>query len=432
MKKLVSWLLFFFFLTLSTNSLPQWAPANSNLNSSQWGLGWAIDAVDSNCAVISVSYGTNIFRTLDGGKSWGVITPLNSSSTGVDISVVDSLNIWFGSGDGKIFATFDGGKNWAIQFDDTSKTNFMNYIKMFDSKNGIAMGDGKSAPKTAVFLKTTDGGINWVSVNDSAFGDFSGDTWRRLDFVSPNVGYFYESGLNPQSIYKTTDGCKTWKKLQTPAYAQVLKFYDENFGLMYTVASNSTVYRTTNGGESWTSSVIPSDKGWGNDIEFLKNDPSKVWLGTKNALYFSSDGGQSWNKNMALSTYGRDIVFTDTKCGWFLSDDNIYRTTNNGGVVVGIEDEASSPLGFSLEQNYPNPFNPSTTIQFKIEKQSVVLLQVYNYLGELVTTLVDQELSAGLHKVNFDAAANLVASGIYYYKLRTGNSTQTKGMIYLK
>ena len=67
---------------------------------------------------------------------------------------------------------------------------------------------------------------------------------------------------------------------------------------------------------------------------------------------------------------------------------------------------------FSLAQNYPNPFNPSTQIDFSIPQQSNVQLKVYNTLGQVVATLVNGNLSAGSHSVNFDAR-NL-ASGIVY------------------
>lgn len=442
MKKLVHWAVFVFVLILSTNSLSQWSPAAGNLNVNQWGLGWAIDAVDSDCAVISVSYGA-IYRTLDGGKSWGKISPLNSSSTGVDISMVDSLNIWFSSGDGKIFATSDGGKNWAIQFDDTSKTNFMNYIKMFDSQNGIAMGDGKTASDPALFLKTTDGGTNWVAVNDSAFGAISGDTWRRLDFISPNFGYFYESGLNPQTIYKTTDGCKTWKKVQTPPHVHVLNFYDENFGMTLGIdydrfgnASNSTVYRTTNGGDSWTSIILP-DKGWGNDIEFLKNDPAKVWHTNYNSLYFSSDSGKTWAQQLipdVSNIEGRDLVFTDNACGWFLCDSMVYRNLQSDHTypIVKVESENLSPVRFSLEQNYPNPFNPSTVISYQLAVGSFVTLKIYDVLGNEVATLVNEEQQAGKYNYELGMRNYELAGGVYYYTLKAANFVQTKGMIYLK
>ncbi len=85
---------------------------------------------------------------------------------------------------------------------------------------------------------------------------------------------------------------------------------------------------------------------------------------------------------------------------------------------------------FSLAQNYPNPFNPSTQIDFSIPQQSNVQLKVYNTLGQVVATLVNGNLSAGSHSVNFDAR-NL-ASGMYIYRLSAGNYTSVKKMMLLK
>ncbi|MCK9424426.1 MAG: T9SS type A sorting domain-containing protein [Ignavibacteriaceae bacterium] len=142
------------------------------------------------------------------------------------------------------------------------------------------------------------------------------------------------------------------------------------------------------------------------------------------------DGGE-WNYLSTVNLFNSGAIkisVGDVANGQVVAD--AFRIIYKGNPVHVADNY--SPNEFQLYQNYPNPFNPSTTIQFIIEKQSAVLLQVYNSIGELVTTLVDQELSAGFHKVNFNAAANSIASGIYYYKLRAGNSTQTKGMIYLK
>ncbi len=85
---------------------------------------------------------------------------------------------------------------------------------------------------------------------------------------------------------------------------------------------------------------------------------------------------------------------------------------------------------FELSQNYPNPFNPSTQIDFSIPRQSNVQLKVYNSLGQVVATLVNGNLSAGLHSVTFDAG-NL-ASGMYIYRLTAGNFTSEKKMLLLK
>ena len=85
---------------------------------------------------------------------------------------------------------------------------------------------------------------------------------------------------------------------------------------------------------------------------------------------------------------------------------------------------------FVLEQNYPNPFNPSTTITFSISSDQFVTLKVFNAIGEEVTTLVNGNLTVGVHKVNFDAQG--LSSGFYIYRLESGNSVQAKKMIMLK
>jgi hypothetical protein len=84
--------------------------------------------------------------------------------------------------------------------------------------------------------------------------------------------------------------------------------------------------------------------------------------------------------------------------------------------TVGVETVTNEiPQSFTLYQNYPNPFNPSTTIKFALPVNSLVKINVYNSLGQLVETLVDKEMGSGYHEVNFDASR--LASGVYLYQL---------------
>ncbi|BDQ03348.1 S8 family serine peptidase [Ignavibacterium sp.] len=101
-------------------------------------------------------------------------------------------------------------------------------------------------------------------------------------------------------------------------------------------------------------------------------------------------------------------------------------------IVLDVEDNNSLPTEFSLQQNYPNPFNPSTTIEYVIPNgvRNLVTLKVYDLLGSEVTTLVNEEKSAGIYKVDFDASE--LTSGIYFYKLQAGSFSQSRKMILLK
>jgi hypothetical protein len=98
--------------------------------------------------------------------------------------------------------------------------------------------------------------------------------------------------------------------------------------------------------------------------------------------------------------------------------------------IVDVKNEQTLPAEFKLSQNYPNPFNPTTNIEFAIPQNGKVSLVVYDELGRTVANLVNGELAAGTHNVNFNAS-NL-ASGVYFYKLISGNFVSVKKLMLLK
>ena len=89
-----------------------------------------------------------------------------------------------------------------------------------------------------------------------------------------------------------------------------------------------------------------------------------------------------------------------------------------------------SPVEYSLGQNYPNPFNPTTTIKYSIPKDGFVKLKVYNLLGQEIISLVNNIQKAGKYEVKFDASR--FASGVYYYRMESGNYVSMKKMILIK
>ena len=106
-------------------------------------------------------------------------------------------------------------------------------------------------------------------------------------------------------------------------------------------------------------------------------------------------------------------------------------------VATSVDDGSGGglPNGFSLHQNYPNPFNPTTTIAFDLPGTAEVTLDIFNIKGQKVVTLINGFRSAGAHSVVWDATSsegNRVASGVYYYRLRANDVSQTKRMVVLK
>ena len=98
--------------------------------------------------------------------------------------------------------------------------------------------------------------------------------------------------------------------------------------------------------------------------------------------------------------------------------------------VTGIQNISSIATDYKLSQNYPNPFNPSTQIDFSIPENGYTKLEIYNSLGQVVNTLVSGDLSAGSYTATFDGAG--LSSGIYFYKLQSGEFSTVKKMNLIK
>ncbi len=93
------------------------------------------------------------------------------------------------------------------------------------------------------------------------------------------------------------------------------------------------------------------------------------------------------------------------------------------------------PTEFAMSQNYPNPFNPATTIQFALKEQTLVTIKVHNTIGQLVCTLVDEQLDADYHSVSWDGvndSGEQVVSGVYFYTMQAGDYSAQKKMTLLK
>lgn len=155
-----------------------------------------------------------------------------------------------------------------------------------------------------------------------------------------------------------------------------------------------------------------------------KSDSSSIGVGapvyalTRNTVFVDAEAAGSTAKYYAVRA--ADIH------GNFSGNSNVIKVTTTGINVM----DGERPLDYSLSQNFPNPFNPMTTIQYSIRNAGLVTLRVTNIIGEVVVELENSYKPAGRYTLTFDASR--LASGVYYYQIRSGSFTQINKMVVLK
>jgi len=129
---------------------------------------------------------------------------------------------------------------------------------------------------------------------------------------------------------------------------------------------------------------------------------------------------------------GYSLVFDDTNAYKNVNDASHWRASTHvhGSPAASPVAPEELPTEFYLSQNYPNPFNLSTSIAFFLASPEYVTIEVYNALGQRVSSLVNNNLSIGRHQIEFEGQ-NL-ASGVYFYRIAAGNFLQTRKMILFK
>ena len=356
---------------------------------------------------------TTMLRTTDGGISWQS-SPLPVSGR---MLFVDSLRGWCvqGSsygGPGSIYRTDDAGGHWIQQ---CSTANPLMTVDFIDHLRGWAAGISSD------LWRTTDGGVHW----DLLYADC--DLYvTSLNFINSEEGW---AGTD-NAVIHTTDGGSTWTR-QRQGWCEGVQFVDGNHGFA------STGYRvicTTDGGKSWGQARLPSafkDECPVTGI-FFKNSNEGIIAG-EYALVYTDDGGVHTGIECAPTPSGGmwSVCMLANGDIWGIDGSCIVRRTGAfGPTAVERSPGISSPTQFMLEQNYPNPFNPTTRIQFTIVNRQLTIVKVYDVLGREVATVLNEVMPPGLHTVEFDG--NNLASGVYFYRLTSGDYTATKRLILLK
>jgi photosystem II stability/assembly factor-like uncharacterized protein len=358
-----------------------------------------------------------IIKTINGGITW------DSTLFTMDLSakMINFYNDSYGFvGESNILRTLDSGKTWEVVFMGAPKA--LNRIAFSDSLHIWSVGT------YGTIVKSSDGGDTWQylenNIEENRFGGLS-----VLDSLTVYT-------ISNEHLIFTEDGGITWSDINIPQATryQNVYFIDKYYG--WIVGDYRTVYRTEDGGNTWVDQSPPADSDSFLGIDALNKDVAVV-TSSHGAILRTNDGGNTWEEQASKWSYSiiRSVQIIDENIAYAVSQDGRILKTITGGVTDIKSIDAPQPNNYYLSQNYPNPFNPGTTISYSVPAvQSgyipTVRIIIYDILGREVKRLVNTNQAKGVYEIEFNG--DNFSSGIYYYKLISGNFTATKKMLLIK
>lgn len=387
---------------------------------------------------------------------------------------VDQNNGWAVSLGGKIINTTDSGENWNIQ--NSTVTTPIVDIFFINPNRGWAITYPSEPPFGTSILKTNDGGNNWIK--DSVF--FQNEIFSTIFFVDENVGFIGGNGIK-----KTTNGGLTWNNaFIEPGGVSTLpinkfSFFSKSFGYACggRVDIAGVIWRTTDGGNNWTSIGLSPDQiydvfivdslnaislsgdpellypvgiikttdaginwsftnlpffGVSFAIDFL--DDKEGWSAAGYKFLSTNDGGETWVEQFLFdSTIVYDLQFVDKYTGFACGQDGVLLR------YVSPERDLPEKPVFQILQNYPNPFTEKTTyivsvINTDFDIQAQAQIKLFDILGNELLTLVDQDFYSGFYEFTFNPSRDYknISSGVYFLTLISGDVKQTIKILYIK
>ncbi len=437
-------------------------------------------------SILIVAGAIGVFFSIDHGTTW------KEANTGIESKFImgyakTSTNRSLASTDLGLYYKDPNSSQWTKSF--PAQGYFPGYgIGLDAAGNAYTLGVRKPPTNLPMPMKSIDGGKTW---NPDTSGFYILGNGSIGAYFVDELGREYISSLDLQGKVFTKKSGDVWRVDSVGYYVPGLSllpimFSSDGKGTVYlgfldmTSANNGFLLSRPRAGGTWTADTVGLgvDQVWSFTHDkagtmycgtfakgFLKKGISgwqKVSLpqGFSNSIaavlscdssgalfaglsgsdyvphgvYFTKDGGTNW-AYAGLDQVGLNFLTSYGDTTYAISAlDGVYKLTRNTPAVVSAN--STTPLSFTLYQNYPDPFNPSTTIEFELPIKSYVRLEIFNILGQRITTLYNGEQAAGYQKVLWNAN---VSSGIYFYRIDatslddpTKHFVDTKKMLLLR
>ena len=381
----------------------------------------------------------SLYRSTNGGSSWlQLYLPNNASATAIKANPLNPNTVYAGSGDlyGTVFGFFksqDAGNTWKQMLPASSQPVTAIEITKQDT-NRILIG----APGQV--WESTDAGVPWQTLlvyDAETYAVKTSETHPSTIVVAGSTNDVALGG-----IFVTTDDGYHWTQ-SIDGFATAAAISQTNDSVVF-FGSNLSMGRSIDLGMTWQpcnfETIVYS--GYVYDIQVAPDDPMTVVSSVRGqtlatgGLFLSTNGGTAWNRlafpGLSDSSTTR-VIFEPIggkyrlhvgtlSYGWYVGE--IPRT------VAAVDRVEGLPASTQLFQNYPNPFNPSTTIRYSLARKEHVTIALYNSLGQLVATIIDQIAEAGSHTVSVNASS--FASGVYFCKMQAGSYSHFVKLLLIK
>jgi photosystem II stability/assembly factor-like uncharacterized protein len=346
-----------------------------------------------------------VYISTNNGLNWTQTSFINQD---VNALTVNGNYIFAGLDWNGIYLSTNNGGNWAF----TGLFHVEIFALCVSGSNIFAGGVDNDS---GVLYRSTNNGLNWTRLSLN---------YQCVRALASNGNNVY-AGTDSGGVYLSTNNGLNWTQTSlNNQYVGSLAISGNNI-----CAGSNVVYLSTNNGLSWTNIGLNNES-----IFSIAMSGNNIFVGTfGSGVYVSTNNGTNWQQhNEGLPSGWINVLGFCIINNYIMIGTHFYGVWRRPiGELTGFQQIAEQiPLYYTLSQNYPNPFNPITKIQFSIPKTSNIKLVVYDILGNEIEELVNGKQNAGIYQVEWDASN--YTSGVYFYKLKSGDFTETKKMILVK